>query len=86
VLQGASATMKKTNIIYIESWEEHFKNFGYTTGDVISNLNNAGFEIFRVLNSKLISVNKDYRSEKCEDLVALRDAETFAKTYNFEVE
>ncbi|MEE9437593.1 MAG: FkbM family methyltransferase [Saprospiraceae bacterium] len=68
VLKGAKNTLRKTEIVYFESWEKHFNNFDYSTGDVIKLLNDYGFKVFK--DKKEIDTN--YISEKCENLVARR--------------
>ena len=77
VLEGAQETLKKTNVILFESWEKHFSNFGYNTGNVIQILKNQGFEVYKKDQKILQLLNVDYRSKECENLLALKDAKMF---------
>jgi len=63
VLRGAARLLQKTEMVYFESFESHFKKFGYTTGDLLAYLAEAGFDT---------KVPMDYRSEHCENLLAER--------------
>jgi hypothetical protein len=60
-LRGASRMLKTTEMVYFESWESHFKKYGYSTTDVLTLLADHGFET---------GVPRDYRSEVCENLLA----------------
>ncbi|WP_456440975.1 FkbM family methyltransferase [Psychroserpens sp.] len=77
VLEGAKETLNKTDVILFESWENHFSNFGYNTGNVIQILNNQGFEVYKKDQKMLKLLNVDYRSEECENLLALKDVKIF---------
>lgn len=63
VLRGAQSVLERTHMIYFESWEEHFRKYGYGTSDVLSFLRDHGFEI---------GVPGNYRSDKNENLLAVR--------------
>jgi FkbM family methyltransferase len=60
-LRGASRVLKTTEMVYFESWESHFKKYGYSTPDVLTLLADRGFDA---------GVPKDYKSELCENLLA----------------
>lgn len=77
VLEGAQETLKKTNVILYESWEKHYTNFGYNTGNVIQILNDQGFEVYKKDQKTLKLLTINYRSEECENLVALKNAKVF---------
>lgn len=72
VLQGAMNTLENTDIVFYESWEKHFKQFNYTTSEVIEMLKSKDFEVFRLQGNSLFPVGENYVSEKCENLVATR--------------
>jgi FkbM family methyltransferase len=73
VLEGAMATLKRTAAVYFESWNHHFAAYGYRTADVIRLLNDAGFQVFRQDGTTWRPVDPGYGSERCENLLALRD-------------
>lgn len=74
--KGASNVLKITDIIFFESWEEHFKNFNYSTVDVIELLQKEGFYIYKIDESFLIEeIPKDYISMECENLIAFKNKE-----------
>jgi hypothetical protein len=47
-------------MMYFESWEEHFRKYGYGTSDLLSLLRDHGFEI---------GVPENYRSDRNENLL-----------------
>jgi FkbM family methyltransferase len=67
VLQGAKDVLKRTEMVYFESWEAHFAKHTYSTKHVISLLTECGFRL---------DVPPDYVSEACENLLAYRDSES----------
>ena len=60
VLRGAQSVLERTLMMYFESWEEHFRKYGYGTSDVLSLLRDHGFEI---------GVPENYRSDRNENLL-----------------
>ena len=85
VLQGATLTLQKTRIVYFESWEKHFSNFGYKTADIIRILKENNFEVYKPTGNQLVSLPASYQSERCENLVALKDTNGFCKAYGYVV-
>ena len=69
VLEGAVRLLSRTNAVYFESWERHFEKFDYRLHDVVQFLRTFGFETQRIDGS---SVSDRYRSECCENLLAIR--------------
>jgi FkbM family methyltransferase len=63
VLRGAEHSLQKTEMIYFESWESHFRKFGYSTSDVLRLLADHGFDT---------GLPKNYRSVQLENLLANR--------------
>ncbi len=85
VFQGAILTLKKTSIIYFESWEKHFSHFGYKTADIISILTDNNFSVYKPTGNQLLSLPASYQSVSCENLVALKNTNEFCKTYGYSI-
>ena len=84
VLQGASRTLEKVLCIFFESWEGHFRRYGYTCADLIKLLTEKGFRILRLGgNGTVIPVGMDYSSTALENLVAVRVLEDFLNKTQF---
>jgi FkbM family methyltransferase len=62
-LRGGPRTLQNTDLIYLESCEEHFQKYGYSTPDLLAFLSAQGFDTGRP---------PDYLSQSCENLLALR--------------
>jgi FkbM family methyltransferase len=71
-LQGALETLKKTNIVYFESFEEQFQKYGYSTKEIIQFLNNEGFQVYKLINNEPIELSVDYISWNYENLFAAK--------------
>lgn len=71
-LQGAIETLKKSNIVYFESFEEQFQKYAYSTKEIIQFLNNEGFHVYKLINHKLIELSIDYISWNYENLFAAK--------------
>ncbi len=69
VLEGAIGLLGRTDAVYFESWEEHFRKYGYELGEIIDLLHDHGFTIQRASGE---IVNRNYRSLQCENLLATR--------------
>lgn len=78
VLDGATALLPRVQCIFIETWEAHFTRYGYSCTDVHARLRAQGFRLFRVVDGTLRDVEPGYVSERCEDLIGIRDAADFA--------
>lgn len=84
VLEGGSQLLDRIQCIYFESWEVHFTKFGYKTTDVIALLRDKGFQCFKMFDhSTLTSVSQGYTSEKCEDLIAVKDIKLLLERTGF---
>jgi len=80
VLQGGAGVLERTQCVYFESWERHFSTFGYGTSDVLALLAGTGFTCLQRLdNGSLRVVPPDYRSSRCEDLLAVRSIPRFCQ-------
>ena len=86
VFEGATAVLNKTKLIYFESFENNYATYNYNTGDIITLLNNSGFHIYKVVDNKqLLPLDQNYRSIKCENLVATKQPKCLEVDYNFEI-
>jgi len=73
VLEGAARVLERTQCVYFESWEQHFSNFGYSTSDVLALLASSGFTCLKRRDDESLRiVSADYRSSRCENLLAVR--------------
>ncbi len=82
VLLGADQVLKKTKCVYIESWESHFINYGYSTTDIFEILHSSGFRVFRLVDLRLVETSSSYISEVVENLLAIRDLGDFTERTN----
>lgn len=64
-LRGATRVLALTDAIYFESWESHFRRYGYLTRDVLCLLREHGFSC---------RVPEQHVSSRCENLLATRIA------------
>jgi len=85
VIYGTEKILRNIDCIYFESWEERFKDFGYSTADLISLIQRNGFEVYNISNSKLEKLSNHYKSLVCENLIAIRNMDDFIKRTFFEV-
>ena len=85
VLEGGQETLKKTDVVYFESCQDHFTKFGYGTGELLKLLQQSGFQCFKVSGNELYGLKPDYSSSKVENLVALKDPEAFGLATGFVV-
>jgi FkbM family methyltransferase len=83
VLQGASGTLDRTDVIYFESWQNHFERYVYTTADVVALLEEKGFSVYQNGPHRLERIDATHSSVRCENLVAIRDAADFVSRTGF---
>jgi FkbM family methyltransferase len=72
VIEGAREILKKTNMVFFESWDQHFNTYGYTVAEVISLLESMNFIVYKVEGKKRIIVSPLHRSVECENLLAIK--------------
>lgn len=77
VFQGASRILKKCECIYFESWEKHYAKYNYITTDILELLISNGFLIYKVINGEIVKLPINYRSEVCENLMAIKNLLNF---------
>lgn len=73
VFEGAKAILSRTELVYFEAWEPHFRKFRYATTDLQRLLRGAGFRLFRRANSALVELPEGYVANECVNLLAVRD-------------
>lgn len=78
VFQGAAGLLARTDCVYYESFEAWFARFGYSTGDVIRELERLGFLALRADGGGWTPAPAGHRSVELENLVAVRDLDAFA--------
>lgn len=84
VFRGAADVLRRTECIFFESWETHFAKFGYCGRDVLSLLRESGFNLLRERAGAWWPIETEYRSEDCQNLVAVRDLARFRERYGRE--
>ena len=79
VLDGAPNLLSRTSCVHFEVSSLHFPRFGYTTRDLLTLLQGAGFRLFRLLPpTGFEPIGLGFDTEPFENLVALRDVDDFA--------
>jgi FkbM family methyltransferase len=78
VFAGAPELLKRVECVYFEVSSTHFGWFSYTTGQLLDILDQAGFQLFRIVQpGYLAAISTSFESEHFENLVALRDLPAF---------
>jgi FkbM family methyltransferase len=72
VIRGARKILSRCECVYIESYEEHFNKYGYTTSDMLNILENNGFYLYKRNDGRFMRINLPYVSDVCENIFALR--------------
>lgn len=75
VCLGAQELLNKTDCIYFECYESNFRNFGYSTDDLLGIIRSAGFTVVCNTGPGTYAVLGDFESEVCQNLVAVRDTQ-----------
>ncbi|HLJ54942.1 MAG TPA: FkbM family methyltransferase, partial [Chthonomonadaceae bacterium] len=87
VLEGAAGILGRTEAIYFESWERHFRRFGYGCAELFRDLEALGFQLVKVVDeARLVLLGSDRVSADCEDLLAVRDVARLASRAGLPVE
>ena len=86
VVMGAGELLKKTECVYFESFEANFAKYNYKASELICMFQQQGFVIIQVVNNTIKYVSQSHISDKCENLVAVKDVEEFARKTNFKLE
>ena len=78
VVDGASEVLKRTDMVFFESWDQNFLNYGYTADDLIELFKYKGFRVFSIANDKLSIISRTHNSVKCENLLAIKNIVQFS--------
>ncbi len=74
VLLGADSLLERTDFVYFEAWDEHFKKYKYPFSDIFDLLSEKGFRIVTFsLGSTLKQVSRDTPIQDCVNFLAYRD-------------
>lgn len=82
VFRGAHNSLLATNCIMFESWENHYNRYGTTSLEVHDYLRNYGFSIHSWDGINLSLIDIKYISNKCENLLAIKNMEEFYTRIN----
>lgn len=88
VLLGADALIDKTQFIYFEAWDEHFKHNGYPFTDIFDLLTKKKFEIIGFFGSSnlITKISRDAIFPTCVNLLAYRDKNALEERTGWRVE
>ena len=79
VLEGGQNTLKNTETIFFESWNEHFKKFGYSLSEIFMILDQFGFEYFVIDKAGYKKIDQTFDADICTDIVATKNSVQFLK-------
>ena len=78
VLKGAANILSKTELVHLEIYQTNFERYGYYIKDIVDLLFKNNFKVFRFLSeNELKEIDNNYLSEKCENLIAIKDVNSF---------
>ncbi len=80
VLLGANSLLERTQFVYFEAWDDHFKKYGYSFLDIFDLLFGKNFQIVTFTSSTTLKqVTRDASIQSCVNLLAYRDYTAIAK-------
>jgi hypothetical protein len=85
VFEGAGKFLKKVVCVYYESSGTHFQKFGYSCEDVNKILKDNGYDLFRFNGNELSRASMSGLSCETENIVALRDVDSFCIKTGFQL-
>jgi len=87
VVEGGIKTLEKTECIYFEISEDHFKSFGYSVKDLLLILGKIGFRFYMKKEGKLLEeIDHDHKlKEHHANAFAVRNIEEFKKRTGWKV-
>ena len=86
VINGASNILKNVNCIYFEVGEQHFSMYNYSIRELLDLLEQHEFRLFKIINFNTLSaITPMYKTDKVENLVALRDTQDFIQRTGWEI-
>ncbi|ANV84735.1 hypothetical protein AWQ21_10310 [Picosynechococcus sp. PCC 7003] len=78
VIDGANKILKNVKCIYFEVGEQHFSMYNYSIKDLLDLLEKHEFRLFKIVDFKQLSpINSMYKTDRVENLIALRELEDF---------
>jgi FkbM family methyltransferase len=77
VLEGASGLLPCVEAIFFEYFATNYSRYGYSGPTLMSDLERAGFRIYRLSEGGCNVVRSDDEGTSCENLVAVRDEQDF---------
>jgi FkbM family methyltransferase len=86
VLLGATALLERTQFIYFEAWDDHFKKNGYTFADVFDLLSSKNFEIVSFIGTSITKVSRDTAMPNCVNLLAYKNKSALEERTGWRVE
>lgn len=78
VLEGARATLERTETIFFECWKKHFDKYEYSLGDIFNILDGYGFTFYINDKSGYKEISKYFYPSDCVDIVATKRPEIFS--------
>lgn len=87
VVEGGIKTLEKTECIYFEISEDHFKSFGYSVKDLLLILGQIGFRFYMKKEGRLLEeIDCDYRlKEHHANAFAIRNLDEFKKRTGWKI-
>jgi FkbM family methyltransferase len=73
VLLGGDSLLDRTQFIYFEAWDNHFRTFGYSFAEIFQLLTEKQFEIARFIEGGIERVFQDTSIPTCVNFIAYRD-------------
>jgi FkbM family methyltransferase len=85
VLIGAQEHLQVTDAVFFESSQKQYNSFGYGCAEVFDILERARFTLYKpdVRSCTLSKLQRGYVSEFTENLLAIRDVDSFVKRTGF---
>jgi FkbM family methyltransferase len=86
VLKGAEKCLSMTDCIYIESYEAHFNKYGYSSLDLFNYMRLKGFKLLKISEENTLhEISPDYLSLTCENVIAVKNIDTFIEKTTYQI-
>jgi FkbM family methyltransferase len=89
VLEGAEATLEKSQCLYFEVVERNFRDFGYSTPDLLRYITERGFQLYRrhSNSNQLIEIDTRYMTaaSEYENLFGIKNIAEFCDRTGWQV-
>ena len=88
LLEGGPETLKKTDCVYFELFEEHYLKYEYSIKDLLEIFEKFGFHLFiKSGPERIFPINSGYRQNKgCENALAIRNTIDFIKRTGWKID